>query len=355
PKDRGDSGVAAEGEGDGSTPTSWEREMRSVLSALRRLPATAPFLLPVDPRQAPGYLEAIPKPMDLSTLENRLDKGLYRKQAAQFIEDLDLIWSNCITYNASHSDIVLKAEQCAQHSAELLRAQPGLGKLLGSSSGVAKQGGVSGHKEKEKVQESIKEEEKDEGEEEEGDGDDDHPMDEDAAEGEAAEGVETGGTGKVAGKRRYQTHRVRLFKSVLKQVTVHPLWSSLSHLEASKARDVLSLTDIKQRAEEFQETPLRFLEAIVAFFAHVQRVTEVNSTLHQAATQLQAFATECFKKTFPSVQKRQYEEGPGHVPHSVSAIHPSATLPPSSSSASSSSTVPGPLSIGSHRPASVPD
>lgn len=66
--------------------------------------------------------------MDLATLQKRVKANMYRNKKA-FAEDLDLIWSNCLTYNShpvSFSPAADSADLASQshplrHSAETLR------------------------------------------------------------------------------------------------------------------------------------------------------------------------------------------------------------------------------------------
>lgn len=60
------------------------------------------FLEPVDLEQIPGYADVITRPMDLSTVQKNLDMGVYRTPM-EMRADLDLIWSNCCTFNADDS------------------------------------------------------------------------------------------------------------------------------------------------------------------------------------------------------------------------------------------------------------
>lgn len=60
------------------------------------------FLEPVDLDLVDGYSELIPRPMDLSTAQKNLNMGVYRTPA-ELRADLDLIWSNCCTFNADDS------------------------------------------------------------------------------------------------------------------------------------------------------------------------------------------------------------------------------------------------------------
>ena len=57
------------------------------------------FLNKVSKREAPNYGLIIKKPMDLNTVMKKLKNLLYNSKK-EFVDDLMLIWSNCLTYNA---------------------------------------------------------------------------------------------------------------------------------------------------------------------------------------------------------------------------------------------------------------
>jgi len=61
-----------------------------------------PFLQRVNKRDAPDYFQVISKPMDIGTMIKRL-KQLHYKSKREFVDDLSLIWNNCLKYN-SHPD-----------------------------------------------------------------------------------------------------------------------------------------------------------------------------------------------------------------------------------------------------------
>ena len=67
-----------------------------------------PFLNPVDAKQVADYYKVITSPMDLSTLDMRLSKGMYRTKSA-FEKDFRLIISNCNEYNDPRSMYVRMA------------------------------------------------------------------------------------------------------------------------------------------------------------------------------------------------------------------------------------------------------
>ncbi|CZR64230.1 related to transcription regulator SPT7 [Phialocephala subalpina] len=71
-----------------------------VLSELKAMTEySAPFLTRVNKRDAPDYYLIIKHPMDLGTMTKKL-KTLTYKSKKEFVDDLDLIWGNCLKYNA---------------------------------------------------------------------------------------------------------------------------------------------------------------------------------------------------------------------------------------------------------------
>ena len=71
------------------------------------------FLAPVDyiGLGIPDYPTIITNPMDLGTVKKNLDNGEY-KIFQDFMNDINLIWKNCKTYNQPGSDIVKMANHC---------------------------------------------------------------------------------------------------------------------------------------------------------------------------------------------------------------------------------------------------
>jgi transcriptional activator SPT7 len=58
-----------------------------------------PFLVKVRRQQAPDYHNIIRRPMDLGTVQRNLKTGTYFRSKAHFMEEVDLIWDNCLRYN----------------------------------------------------------------------------------------------------------------------------------------------------------------------------------------------------------------------------------------------------------------
>ncbi|RFU30850.1 hypothetical protein B7463_g5499, partial [Scytalidium lignicola] len=91
-----------------------------VLSELKAMTEySAPFLTRVNKREAPDYYNIIKHPMDLGTMTKKL-KTLVYKSKAEFVSDLDLIWSNCLKYNADLSHPLRRNANSMRKEAEKL-------------------------------------------------------------------------------------------------------------------------------------------------------------------------------------------------------------------------------------------
>jgi transcriptional activator SPT7 len=66
-----------------------------------------PFLQRVNKREAPDYYNIIKHPMDLSTMTKKL-KAIQYKSKKEFVDDLNLIWANCLKYNANPEHFLRK-------------------------------------------------------------------------------------------------------------------------------------------------------------------------------------------------------------------------------------------------------
>ncbi|XP_030649335.1 nucleosome-remodeling factor subunit BPTF [Chanos chanos] len=83
--------------------------LKRILRSLQAHKMAWPFLEPVDPEDAPDYYGVIKEPMDLSTMEDRLQKRYYSK-LTEFVADMTKIFDNCRYYNPSDSPFY----QCAE-------------------------------------------------------------------------------------------------------------------------------------------------------------------------------------------------------------------------------------------------
>lgn len=82
--------------------------MEKVLMELKAMTEHAhPFLQKVNKREAPDYYQIIKHPMDIGTMLKKL-KQLQYKSKKEFVDDLMLIWSNCLKYNADPAHYLRK-------------------------------------------------------------------------------------------------------------------------------------------------------------------------------------------------------------------------------------------------------
>ncbi|KAL9106969.1 MAG: hypothetical protein Q9227_008092 [Pyrenula ochraceoflavens] len=65
------------------------------------------FLTKVNKRDAPDYYNIIKQPMDLGTMTKKLKQTAY-KSKKEFVDDLNLIWNNCLRYNANPEHFLRK-------------------------------------------------------------------------------------------------------------------------------------------------------------------------------------------------------------------------------------------------------
>lgn len=84
--------------------------MRGLLERLAARDAAEPFRAPVDAAAVPDYYSVIRDPMDLGTIAERLEKGVYVTLDI-FLADLRRVWANARTYNTPET--VFYKDACA--------------------------------------------------------------------------------------------------------------------------------------------------------------------------------------------------------------------------------------------------
>jgi len=98
----------------------WDKAAKKIIEHIWKLSGAEHFYEPID---IPDYHNIIKNPMDLGTIKNKLNAYKY-KSCKEFVGDMELVFSNCITYNGETNDYGELAkelrrkfrEQCQVHS-----------------------------------------------------------------------------------------------------------------------------------------------------------------------------------------------------------------------------------------------
>lgn len=95
-----------------------------------------PFRDPVDPKaeSVPDYFEKVKRPMDLSTIKGKMDRGEYQDEEA-FLRDMRQIFENCFTYWKKGTAMHASGEKLQKTFEE---------KFAGMNKWIAKMGGEEG-------------------------------------------------------------------------------------------------------------------------------------------------------------------------------------------------------------------
>lgn len=72
--------------------------LQHLLTEMQNHPSAWPFIQPVNKDEVPDYYDVIKEPMDLSTMEFKLDNDYY-DSVESFLYDAKLIFNNCRSYN----------------------------------------------------------------------------------------------------------------------------------------------------------------------------------------------------------------------------------------------------------------
>lgn len=113
---------------------NWKIVALKIIKNLWKIKQAQIFHQPVDVEQyeIPEYYEIVKTPMDFGTIRKKLQCNLY-DGAQQFIDDVELVFSNCILFNQSDSDFGVIAGKVRNNFHEQLRTN-NFDSFLGSSS-----------------------------------------------------------------------------------------------------------------------------------------------------------------------------------------------------------------------------
>ncbi|CAF0743398.1 unnamed protein product [Adineta ricciae] len=86
-----------------SNPIDTSDIHQKVLTLLRTNENSWPFLEPVTEELAPKYFSIIENPMDLATIQKKINAKAYVNNSAEFVRDVELMVANCEQYNGKRS------------------------------------------------------------------------------------------------------------------------------------------------------------------------------------------------------------------------------------------------------------
>lgn len=123
-------------------PKHQQKFALNTIKAIKRLRDAGPFLHPVDTVKlnVPLYYNYIKRPMDLSTIERKLNANAY-EEPLQVVDDFNLMVSNCLRFNGETAGISRMAKNIqAQFEKHMLNIPP---KILAANGTTTPAGGNS--------------------------------------------------------------------------------------------------------------------------------------------------------------------------------------------------------------------
>eukprot|EP00917_Polyrhabdina_sp_WS-2016_P009918 GHVP01021761.1.p1 GENE.GHVP01021761.1~~GHVP01021761.1.p1 ORF type:complete len:750 (+),score=147.36 GHVP01021761.1:30-2252(+) len=106
---------------------TWQSACQTVLRLMEDYPNAQWFRQPVDPdaEGIPDYFEAVPNPMDLHTVKQKLDLGMY-SHPYRWQHDVRAIFANAFRYHGEDSQVWHDAEVSAQYFEQLCKEHEGV-------------------------------------------------------------------------------------------------------------------------------------------------------------------------------------------------------------------------------------
>ncbi|KAJ2794556.1 hypothetical protein H4R21_005455, partial [Coemansia helicoidea] len=98
-----------------TTTVSLESSLRRLVKRIRKRDSYGFFLEPVDTRMVPDYRDVIDNPMDLGTMQRKVDARAYRG-IGEFRSDLLLVCSNARKYNGAGSIYAKSADRMQEYA-----------------------------------------------------------------------------------------------------------------------------------------------------------------------------------------------------------------------------------------------
>lgn len=96
--------------------------MKSILSELQSHAAAWPFMEPVNASEVADYYDVVKTPMDLSTIDLKIEKELYHT-LDEFVADVQLVVDNCRIYNNESTQYYKCANLLEEYFKSRLRAR----------------------------------------------------------------------------------------------------------------------------------------------------------------------------------------------------------------------------------------
>jgi histone acetyltransferase len=94
--------------------------MNQILKELNNIDESGPFREPVDAEDVPDYYDIIKTPMDLGTMQKRVDSGKYYITLEIFLADLRQVWKNAKEYNGEDTIFAKAANNLDRHVEQYL-------------------------------------------------------------------------------------------------------------------------------------------------------------------------------------------------------------------------------------------
>ncbi|XP_066926449.1 transcription initiation factor TFIID subunit 1-like isoform X2 [Clytia hemisphaerica] len=96
--------------------------LENIVTKLKEAPDSWAFHAPVSAKLVPDYYNIVKNPMDLQTIKENINKGIYHTRD-DFLEHVSLIMNNCLLYNGQHHPLTKVAENLVNLAREELKAK----------------------------------------------------------------------------------------------------------------------------------------------------------------------------------------------------------------------------------------